>query len=486
MNKTIKLKTVLIALLVLVVVGAGILTPIISNYQNQITELKESLDDKGVATDFEKPNTSTDAEFKKFYEVYDLLINKHRQKIVTQELVDGAIEGMIAALDDPYTTYMNAEEAKQFAEQMEGEYQGIGAGLYEENGKVIIEYTFKDSPAERAGVLSGDVIVEVDGEDVTEFSTAEIIGVVRGDKGTEVTIGFARPGVAETVYIVIVRDTIPLLTVEHRILDVEDQRMGYLEISRVGEKTFSEVAAALTDMGELDSLVIDVRGNPGGYLHIIQQITNLFVGNSLPYIQIEDRNGNVEKYFVQHTKLDYPIAVLIDGNSASAAEIFAAAVNQIEDIPLVGKKTFGKGTVQTQNLFSDGSSIKYTIQKFLSPNGEWFHGIGVSPTHEVDQPEFYGFYKVSIIEDVTENIYNQQILNAEKILDVLGYDIVVDGFLDDDTMTEIGKFQKDNDLKVTNTLTQEVASQLNTLIKAMIEDDANDAQLQKAIELLSE
>jgi carboxyl-terminal processing protease len=485
MNKTIKIKFVIASFLVFALVTAGVFTPIIIGYQNQISELEDDLDKKDNIV-IKNPTLPEGEEFEKFLDVYELLINKHRQKSTTQELLDGAIEGMISALDDPYTNYMNVEEAEQFASQMEGEYQGIGAGLYEENGRVIIEYTFKDSPAEKSGVLAGDVIVEVDGVDVREFNSAEIVGVVRGDAGTEVTIGFERPGVAEIVYIVIIRDTIPLLSVEHRMLDVEGQNIGYVEISRVGEKTYLELVDALSDLGDVDSLVVDVRGNPGGYLHIIQQITNLFVGDDLPYIQIEDRNGNVESYYVSSSKLEMPVVVLINENSASAAEIFAAALNQIEDIPLVGVTTFGKGTVQTQNKFDDGSSIKYTIQKFLSPNGEWFHGIGVSPTHEVIQPEFYNFYKVSILDEISENIYNQQVLNAERVLDVLGYNIVVDGFLDDNTMDEIATFQEDHELTVTSSLTLETASKLNTLMKAIIEDESNDAQLQKAIELLTE
>ncbi len=484
MKRTVRVKNVMIGLIALVVIAVAVVTPVINDYKSEIAVLKAEVDSYGVVID-DKPSNITAKEFDKFLKVYETLINEHREKPTTKDLLNGAIEGMIAALGDPYTSYMDEEEAAQFSSQMSGEYEGIGAGLFEENGKIIIEYTFKDSPAEKSGVLAGDVIVEVDGTDVRGQNSAEVIGLVRGAAGTDVTIGFERPGVSEIVYIVITRDTIPLLSVEHRLLEVEGQKIGYIEITRVGQKTFQEVSAALVELGDVDSLIVDVRGNPGGYLHIIQQITDLFVDESKPLIQIEDRDGNVDKYFAGPVKLEYPIICLINEHSASAAEIFAAALNEIEDIPLVGKTTFGKGTVQTQLPFNDGSNIKYTIQKFLSPNGEWFHGIGVKPTHEVDQPEFYKFYKVSILEEIKDNVYNQQVLNAEKVLDVLGYDIVVDGFLDDGTMEQIGKFQKDNSIKVTNTLTLETASTLNVLMKAMIEDDANDAQLQKAIELLT-
>lgn len=484
MKRTVKTKNVVFSFMAMILIAGVILTPMINNYESRIDALEAELGNTTPGTD--NPTSIDDKEFNKFISVYETLINQHREKPESDVLLDGAINGMIEALGDPYTSYMDVEEAQQFAEQMEGEYQGIGAGLFEENGRIMIEYTFKDSPAEKAGVLAGDVIVEVDGEDVRGMNTAELIGVVRGDEGTDVTIGFERPGVSEIVYIVITRDTIPLLSVEYRLLDVDDQKIGYIEISRVGQKTYDEVSEALIELGEIDSLIVDVRGNPGGYLHIIQQITDLFVDASKPLIQIEDRNGNVDKYFAGIVKLTYPVVCLINENSASAAEIFAAALNQIEDIPLVGKTTFGKGTVQTQKPFNDGSNIKYTIQKFLSPNGEWFHGVGVAPTHEVDQPEFYSFYKVSILEEISENIYNQQVLNAEKVLDVLGYEVVVDGFLDDDTMVQLGQFQEDNNLTKTNTLTLETASMLNTLMKNMIEDDANDAQLQKAIELLTE
>ena len=484
MKKTISLKLFTLILLSILVITGFIFMPIIIKYENEITQLENSLAKKQISIIDQDTKRLENEEFEKFNEVYDILYNKYREKMTTQELLDGAILGMIEALDDPYTNYMNAEEASNFAEQMEGEYQGIGAGLYEENGQVIIEYTFKDSPAEKAGVLPGDVIAEVNGQDVRGWSSSEIVTIVRGDKGTKVKIGFERPGVGEVVNITITRDTIPLISVEYKIYKENNKKIGYIEMTRVGEKTFNEMQTALEELGEIDSLIVDVRNNPGGYLHIIKEITNLFVGDTLPFIQVEDRNGNVEKYFVSSDKVDYQVVVLINEHSASAAEIFAAALSQIEDFELVGKTTYGKGTVQTQNLFNDGSNLKYTIQKFLAPNGEWFHGKGVNPTIEVDQPEFYSYYRVSIEDEITENIYSDQILNAEKILDILGYEIIVDGFLDNQTMNELGRFQKTEGLKVTNNLTVETANTLNREAKEMIEDDSNDLQLQKALELL--
>jgi len=430
-----------------------------------------------------------DGNFEMIKQAYDLIEQHYIEDVEKDQLIEGAIQGMLETLDDPYSSFMNEEVMEKFNEQIQSSFQGIGAEVSMVDGKVTIVAPIKDSPAEKAGLRPNDQILEVDDETLEGLDLNEAVEKIRGEKGSEVVLLVQRTGASKPFEVTIVRDDIPIETVEANVETVDDKKTGILQIRNFSETTADEFKEALTKLEDdgMEGLVIDVRGNPGGLLDSIEEILQLFVPSDIPYLQIEDGQGKVEEYFTTLTeKKDYPIAVVIDEGSASASEILAVAMKEI-GYEIVGETSFGKGTVQQAVPIGnkDESTIKLTFYKWLSPKGNWINEVGVEPTVKQKQPDFFYTNPIQIEETLTLDQTDEQIQHAQVMLSGIGYDTKrEDGYFDEHTEQAVIDFQKANDLPVTGEIDEKTAYAIETTVIDIIRSGEQDLQLQKALEVL--
>lgn len=300
-----------------------------------------------------------------------------------QAVQEGVYKGMVSALGDPYSVYYTKEEYDAFQESYTGEYCGIGASLLQnaDTGLVTIVKTFKGSPAQEAGLKTDDILYKVEGEEVTGEDLSEVVARVKGKEGTTVKVTIMRG--TEEMDLELVRKTISVPTVEYEMLD---NNMGYIIISEFDEITTSQWMEAYETLKQqgMTSLIVDLRNNPGGGLSVVAEILDSILPEGM-IVYHEDKNGQREEYKSdEEHKIEVPLAVLVNGNSASASEIFAGAVKDYGIGTLIGTTTFGKGIVQQMVSLGDGSAMKVTISKYYTPNGVCIHGTGIEPDIQVE------------------------------------------------------------------------------------------------------
>lgn len=437
---------------------------------------------------------SSDSKEYKAYEeklkkTYDTIRSNYVRNISDQALMDGALRGMIAALGDPHSAYMNPKEAKQFLSSiMNSSFSGIGAGVVLKDGQVTIESIVKDSPAEHAGLQVNDQIRKVNGKSIVGMSLNEAVAKIRGPKGTKVTLEVVRGGVPFTV--TVVRKDIPQKTVGSKMMD---NQIGYIGITQFSQTTDKEFFSAISQLEEqkMKGLIIDLRGNPGGLLSVVVKMCEQLLPEGKIIVSTQNKAGNKEVYRAKATQLkSYPITILVDESSASAAEIMAAAFQQSGGYTVIGKKTYGKGSVQSSIEFDDGSNLKLTIAKWLTPNGTWIdqHGgtKGLSPNIEVEP---FSFTQANLPEGKKTwkpDSNSTDVKNMQLILDALGLDPGrTDGYFDTRTENALKNFQKANNISETGELDAETAKYLATAYQKLLRDPKNDKQLQTAIQFLA-
>ncbi|MEY9867806.1 S41 family peptidase [Peribacillus sp. RS7] len=423
------------------------------------------------------------SEFEKLYSTYDTIKDNYYEEIDQDKLVDGAINGMIKSLDDPYSAYMDKKEASSFHESISSSFEGIGAEIQEQDGKIMVVSPIKGSPAEKAGVKPNDIILSVDGKSVEGLSSSEAVLKIRGEKGTKVNLSISRAGESEPIELTIKRDTIPIETVYAEMLD---DGVAKIQVTSFSEHTVQELKTALEEMSKKDmkGLVLDLRGNPGGLLDQAIEMASLFIPNGEVVLQVEERSGKKDVYKSKNDgELKIPVVVLIDDGSASASEIVAAAVSESADIPLIGVKSFGKGTVQTAQDFEDGSNFKYTAAKWLTPEGNWIHKKGIKPDINVKLPDYANLPYISPDKELKASDSSSEVKAAEEMLKEAGHDPgKIDGFFDEATKNAVTAFQREQKIKETGTIKDDTTVKLMQVIREKILK--NDTQVKKAVEVL--
>lgn len=423
------------------------------------------------------------AEFEKLYSTYDTIKDNYYEEIDEEKLVDGAINGMIKSLDDPYSAYMDKKEASSFHESISSSFEGIGAEIQEQDGQIMVVSPIKGSPAEKAGVKPNDIILSVDGKSVEGLSSSEAVLKIRGEKGTKVDLSISRAGESEPIELTIKRDTIPIETVYAEMLD---DGVAKIQVTSFSEHTVQELNTALEEMSKknMKGLVLDLRGNPGGLLDQAIEMASLFIPNGEVVLQVEERSGKKEVYKSENDgELKIPVVVLIDDGSASASEIVAAAVSESADIPLIGVKSFGKGTVQTAQDFKDGSNFKYTAAKWLTPEGNWIHKKGIKPDITVKLPDYASLPYISPDKELKASDSSSEVKAAEEMLKEAGHDPgKIDGFFDEATKNAVTAFQREQKIKETGTIKDDTTVKLMQVIQEKILK--NDTQVKKAVEVL--
>lgn len=428
--------------------------------------------------------TNNRTEFDKLYAVYDKLESNYYKKVDKKKLINGAINGMVDALGDPYSDYMSEDEAKQFNESISSSFEGIGAEIQEKDGFITVVSPIKGSPAEKAGLKPNDKILAVNGKSIRGMSANKAVLLIRGKKGTSVKLTIQPAGSKETAEMTIVRDTIPINTVYAEMMK---NGIAKVQITSFSENTYNELVKALDDMDNkgMKSLILDLRQDPGGLLDQALKICNLFVPEGKTIVQTEDRNGKRGQEVAKGgKKINIPVVVLIDEGSASASEITAAALNESAGIPLIGHKSFGKGTVQTATNFKDGSDVKFTVAKWLTPNGDWIHEKGIEPDFKVDLPKYASLPIIDPSKKWKQSDVSSEVKTAEQMLKAVGFNPgKVDGLYDNQTVKAVEAFQKAEHLKVTGVLEGETTIELmNKLREKIIKDDP---QIKKAVDVLS-
>ena len=330
-------------------------------------------------------NLTSAAVEDKITEIETLVQKYYLNEIDTEQVENYLYKGMIAGLDDAYAAYYTKEEYQSMMDSTNGSYYGIGVEMSQNmtTGIITITRVFEGSPAEEAGLLPGDVIYKVQDTEVTGEDLTKVVSMVKGAEGTTVPISVAREGESDYLTFDVERRTIEIATVEHRMLD---GNIGYISIASFDDVTVNQFLTALEDLenqGET-ALIIDLRNNGGGLVSSAGSILDRLLPEGL-IVYTEDKYGNreelksdAENYF------DKPLAVLVNGNSASASEIFAGAIKDYGIGTLVGTQTFGKGIVQKVYPLSDGTAVKLTVSKYYTPKGNNIHGIGITPDVEVE------------------------------------------------------------------------------------------------------
>lgn len=437
-----------------------------------------------------KDSGATDSvRLEKVSQAYDLIVSSYVEKVEKDALVEGAIQGMLAKLGDPYSVYMDKKTARQFNESLESSFEGIGAEVGMEDGKIVIVAPFKNSPAEKAGLKPHDRILKVDGKSVEGMDLYQTTVLIRGKKGTTVELEIERRKVKDPFLVKVKRDQIPIETVFSKLKKVNGKKIGYIEITSFAEETADDFKKQLKDLeGKgISGLAIDVRGNPGGLLLSVEEILRELVSGEKPFVQIEKRNGKRDQFFsTLKEEKPYPVVVLVDKGSASASEILAGALQEAEGYPLVGEKTFGKGTVQQAMPMGDGSNIKLTLFKWLTPDGNWIHRKGIKPDVAVEQPSIFSAHPITAEEALKMDMNNEQVKNAQVILEGLGYSPGrTDGYFSSGTVRSVKAFQQQAGLQPTGKIDAETASALEAAALKERKNEKNDLQLRTALRLLA-
>ncbi len=328
-----------------------------------------------------------DSNLQTFYDTYKDITDNYYKKVDKEELVNAAVEGMINYLGDPYSSYMDTKETEEFNTTVNGEYEGIGVSIAIISNKVTVVSVFEESPAAKAGIKQNDVILKINGKSVDGLELDKVVEMIKKKKNPSILI--SRDGEERTYSLKL--STVELPSVSSKIFEENSKKVGYINVSVFSATTYSQFNKKLTKLEDdnIDSLIIDVRDNPGGHLDQVTKILSLFMDKKKVLYQIKSNGKSTKVYSLNNVKRSYNIIVLINGNSASASEILAGAMKESYNAKIVGTTSYGKGTVQKEYSLDNGSSVKYTIEEWLTPKGNSINSKGIKPTNEVELSDDY-------------------------------------------------------------------------------------------------
>jgi len=332
-------------------------------------------------------------DFSLFWEVYHRLQEKFvdKGKFDIQKMIYGAISGMVKSLGDPYTVFFPPEETKRFEEDVKGVFEGVGMEIGIKKGQLQVIAPLEGTPAQKAGLRSGDKILKINDTETSDLTIDEAVDLIRGPKGTEVTLTIFREEWKKTKEIKLMRDVIEVPSLKREIKEIDGQKIAYIQLYQFSENASFDFRKAAIEIltSPAQKIILDLRNNPGGYLEVAQDITGWFLEKG-KIVVIEDfGQGNEQEYKAQGpgTFSDYKVVILINQGSASASEILAGALRDNRGILLIGEKSFGKGSVQELEKLKEGSSLKITVAKWLTPKGQLITDVGLEPDIKVEMTE---------------------------------------------------------------------------------------------------
>ncbi len=333
---------------------------------------------------FTKSRAISSSEADKLSVINDVIEKYYLDEYDESDLTESMYKGYVAGLEDPFSQYFTKKEFADLMEDNDGTFQGIGVYLSvnQENQALEVINPIEGSPAEKAGIKTGDIIVEVDGEDIIGQDSDIVISKMRGEKGTEVNIGVVREGEDDILHFDIIRDVVESVTVTSEMLD---NNIGYISLTEFAAVSYDQFRLHLNELKDqgMKALIFDLRSNTGGDFDIAVKIADKFCPEGL-VVYIEDKNGQKEEYYSDADMLDLPLVVLCNGYSASSSEIVIGAIKDYGVGTIMGTKTYGKGVVQRVLPLGDGSGMKVTIAKYYTPKGYNIHKVGINPDIEIN------------------------------------------------------------------------------------------------------
>lgn len=344
-----------------------------------------------------------------FINTYNKLLDEYYEDLDENKLVDAAINGMLSYTGDDYTIYMNEDATEVLNDKLNGTYEGIGIRItMNDDNQIYVYEVFDESPAKKAGLMVGDILVSINGENVSGKSTEDVSLIIKNSKDNKSVINVLRNG--QEISFEIERKTLIVPAISSSIKEVNGKKIGYIHLETFSNTLDTQVETTLISMENdgIDSLIIDVRNNTGGYLTSCTNIIELFLEKDKLMYSIKGKTTSDDYKDTTETKREYPIVVLINAGSASASEILASSLKYSYGATIVGEKSFGKGKVQTTGELEDGTMIKYTTARWFMPNGECIDEVGITPDVEINLDEKY------IDNPIEEN--DTQLNEAIKIL----------------------------------------------------------------------
>lgn len=410
----------------------------------------------------------------------DIIKSDYYKDVKDEDLLNGAIRGMFETLD-PHSTYYTEEEFKEFMNDISGEIIGIGIQIEKREDGITVVSPIEGTPAFKAGLRTGDKIVEVDGTDITGYTADKAANLIRGKAGTKVKIGVRREGEIGILYYEFVREHIKINPVKY---EIKEGNIGYLRITEFNSNVSENVAQAVEAFKAKDvkGVIVDLRGNPGGLLDEVIDVCRFFVPEG-PIVKIQVKNEIIEQYDSDLDKAPFKLVVLVNGGSASASEIMAGAIKDSKTGILIGEKTYGKGTVQHTMRVQGGGGAKLTIANYLTPSGFSLDGIGITPDIEVkaDTNTSADYALIKGDRSIKSGIIGMDVLGVQQRLAALGYEVKKqDGVFGPQTKAAVLKFQKDNNLKQDASLEADDLKVLQTKLDQT--QTATDLQLDRAME----
>ena len=350
-----------------------------------------------------------DSHLREIVSTYISIKNNYYKKVNDEDLTNAAVKGMIDSLDDHNYMYFDSESADSFNESVDGKFVGIGISIVLDGDYYKIVSVNEKGPADKAGIKENDYIIEVDGHDCKGLTSSELSGYIRGERNTNVSVKVKRE--EEELTFTVKRDTIQIQSVYDNFYEVDGKKIGYIGIDTFASNTYDQFLVTLNKLEkkEMDSLIIDVRGNPGGHIDQSRKILDLLLPKKTVLFRIKEGSKMKKIYAVKKKSVSYPIAILMNKGTASAAEVLVSSLHEnYKDCTIIGITSYGKGTIQKSQSLSSGNSYKYTVERWLTPSGIDINGSGIEPDIEVSLDMEY-------FEDFKEEHDNQLQIAIEQL-----------------------------------------------------------------------
>jgi carboxyl-terminal processing protease len=420
--------------------------------------------------------------------VLEYIEQNYVKEVTLDDLVRGAVKGMIESLGDPYSNYFDQQEYSEFQVETTGTFGGIGIIITMKNNYVTVMTTLENSPALKAGLKAGDRIIQVDGKDVSGYSLSEAASMIRGPEGTQVSLGVLREGERGTLNFVITRDVIHINPIE---ADIIEEGIGYIKITKFNENTADNLNKTLEGFAEkgVKGIILDLRNNPGGLLDQAIKVAEKFVPEG-PIVKVVNREGEITTLSSTSNPTPYPLVVLVNEGSASASEIVAGAIQDRGMGVLVGTRTFGKATVQTTANLGSLGGFKMTTATYVTPNGRDINREGITPDVVVELPDpgqhRQEFAPLGEKRHLYKGVIGLDVYGIQQRLRYLGFDPgEPDGIYGQQTARAVANFQQYAGLAIKGTVDNATYEAIEKFVEEKINGEIlKDTQLEKALEIL--
>ena len=388
---------------------------------------------------------ATNSELSQVIGVYKNIRGNYYKSVSKKKLINGAVDGMLSSLDDPFSQYLQSDESTSLNDSISGSFEGIGAEVQQGKNAIEIVSPIKNSPAEKAGLKAKDLIVAINGKSTAKMTVDQAVSKIRGKSGSSVTLKIQRG--SQTFTVKVERGKVDQATVTGQLL-ATDHTIGKIQITTFAENTVSGMKTTIKSLRKQGAtkFIIDVRGNPGGLMDTALSLSSMFLKNKQVIMRVQARQGSEEVYragkkYDKGFKIDEPVTILVDGGSASAAEIFSAALQEAGRAQLVGTKTYGKGTVQTVIPLSNNSEMKFTIAKWLTPNKTWINKKGITPDIKADYPAIANLALISNEKSLKTGSVGSEVKLLQQNLRALGYTVEETSIYDQQTIAAVKQLQ---------------------------------------------